>query len=120
MEDKRPATTWYRPPGNEASYCTRARLRHWSSANSHDTDTQQRLWAESERLTGVTYQFATTAGLSCRHPKKHPLDRDVSGKGRHLARHRSGAHRCHLPDVARRFRQCGAEVHAPSMSRRLN
>jgi hypothetical protein len=32
-----------------------------SSASPHDTDTQQRLWAESERLTGVTYQFATTA-----------------------------------------------------------
>ena len=29
MEDKRPVTTWCRPPGNEASYCTRARLRHW-------------------------------------------------------------------------------------------
>jgi NAD(P)-dependent dehydrogenase (short-subunit alcohol dehydrogenase family) len=29
-----------------------------SSARSHDADTQQRLWAESERLTGVTYQFA--------------------------------------------------------------
>jgi len=32
-----------------------------SSARSHDTDTQQRLWSESERLTGITYQFAATA-----------------------------------------------------------
>jgi hypothetical protein len=36
-------------------------VRVGSSARSHDTDAQQRLWAESERLTGVIYQFATNA-----------------------------------------------------------
>ena len=33
-----------------------------SSPRSHDRDLQRRLWAESERLTGVTYPFAALAG----------------------------------------------------------
>ena len=28
-----------------------------SSRRSHDTDVQRRLWTESERLTGVAYDF---------------------------------------------------------------
>jgi NAD(P)-dependent dehydrogenase (short-subunit alcohol dehydrogenase family) len=32
-----------------------------STARSHDIDVQRRLWQESERLTGVTYQFTTQA-----------------------------------------------------------
>jgi NAD(P)-dependent dehydrogenase (short-subunit alcohol dehydrogenase family) len=32
------------------------------SARAHDRDLQQRLWQESERLTGVSYDFAAAAG----------------------------------------------------------
>jgi NAD(P)-dependent dehydrogenase (short-subunit alcohol dehydrogenase family) len=34
-------------------------IRVDSSARSHDTDAQRRLWAESERLTGVTYHLTS-------------------------------------------------------------
>ena len=37
-----------------------------SSSRSRDTDIQRRLWAESERLTGVTYQFS--AGRDAQPP----------------------------------------------------
>jgi len=44
---------YYGPGGRTgfAGYPERAR----SSARSHDADLQRRLWAESERLTGITY-----------------------------------------------------------------
>jgi NAD(P)-dependent dehydrogenase (short-subunit alcohol dehydrogenase family) len=46
---------YYQPGGplGWSGYPARAR----SSARSHDTDMQQRLWAESEALTKVSYQF---------------------------------------------------------------
>jgi hypothetical protein len=34
-----------------------APIRRELSASAHDRELQQRLWAESERLTGITYQL---------------------------------------------------------------
>jgi NAD(P)-dependent dehydrogenase (short-subunit alcohol dehydrogenase family) len=41
--------------------CTGAPVRAESSAPSHDLDAQRRLWAVSERLTGVTYRIGASA-----------------------------------------------------------
>lgn len=48
---------YYGPPGRAqfTGYPTKVR----SSAESHDVEKQRRLWAESERLTGVTYDIRT-------------------------------------------------------------
>jgi hypothetical protein len=44
---------YYGPPGRAQFTGYPARVE--SSARSHDTEAQRRLWQESERLTGVTY-----------------------------------------------------------------
>jgi NAD(P)-dependent dehydrogenase (short-subunit alcohol dehydrogenase family) len=41
-------------------------VRLTSSARSHDTGTQHRLWQESERLTGIAYHVAGAAGRQSR------------------------------------------------------
>jgi hypothetical protein len=54
------------PAVRGGQYYAPGRLAGWrgypvrieSSTRSHDTDLQRRLWAESQRLTGVTYPFA--------------------------------------------------------------
>jgi NAD(P)-dependent dehydrogenase (short-subunit alcohol dehydrogenase family) len=53
---------YYGPPGRFQFTGFPARVQ--SSARSHDVDAQRRLWAESERLTGVTYRIA---GLTSPH-----------------------------------------------------
>jgi NAD(P)-dependent dehydrogenase (short-subunit alcohol dehydrogenase family) len=47
----------YYGPGGRGEY-TGFPVKVDSNARSHDTDVQRRLWAESERLTGVTYRLA--------------------------------------------------------------
>jgi NAD(P)-dependent dehydrogenase (short-subunit alcohol dehydrogenase family) len=50
---------YYGPPGLLQFTGCPARVR--SSRRSYDVDRQRRLWAESERLTGVTYRLADAA-----------------------------------------------------------
>ena len=53
----------YYAPGGFFSLSRRYPKPHRSSGRSHDTAMQRRLWSESERLTGVSYQFGATEAL---------------------------------------------------------
>jgi hypothetical protein len=50
---------YYGPDGRHEFTGYPVRVR--SSRRSHDVAAQQRLWVESERLTGVTYRFTSHA-----------------------------------------------------------